>query len=94
VAPGQTGRYGIGGPALAEQSGYPVVPVAHNAGQFWPRRGFLKRPGTVRMVIGPTIETRGKSAEEIRDEAQSWIETVTRELENSGSQAGAGKKAG
>lgn len=81
VAPGETGRYGIGGPALAEASAYPIVPVAHNAGSFWPRRGFLKRPGTVRMVIGPTIETRGKRAEEIRDEARTWIETATREIE-------------
>ncbi|MDX9739820.1 MAG: lysophospholipid acyltransferase family protein [Gammaproteobacteria bacterium] len=81
VASGETGRYGIGGPALAEESGYPVVPVAHNAGQFWPRRGFLKRPGTVRMMIGPTIETHGKSAEEIRDEAKAWIEAATREIE-------------
>lgn len=88
VAPGETGRYGIGGPALAEQAGYPVVPIAHNAGQFWPRRGFLKQPGTVRMVIGPTIDTRGKSAEEIRDEAQAWIEPVTRELESGGPQSG------
>jgi hypothetical protein len=33
------------------------------------------------MVLGPTIETRGKRAEEIRDEARTWIDTATREIE-------------
>ncbi len=56
VAPGTRKRYGMGGAVLAAETGYPVVPVAHNAGSFWPRRGFLKRPGTVRVVIGPVID--------------------------------------
>lgn len=81
VAPGTRRRYGIGGAALAAETGYPVVPVAHNAGTFWPRRGFFKRPGTVRVVIGPVIESRGKSAEEIRDLAETWIENKMQELE-------------
>jgi 1-acyl-sn-glycerol-3-phosphate acyltransferase len=25
----------------------PVVPVIHNSGRFWPRRGFVKKPGVV-----------------------------------------------
>lgn len=81
VAPGATRRYGIGGAALAAESGYPVVPVAHNAGSFWPRNGFLKKPGTVRVVIGPVIRTRGKSAEDINRAAEGWIEGKMRELE-------------
>jgi 1-acyl-sn-glycerol-3-phosphate acyltransferase len=81
VAPGHRRRYGVGGAALAAASGFPVVPVAHNAGHFWPRRGFLKRPGTVRVVIGPPIHTRGKSSEEINRRAEEWIEATMRELE-------------
>jgi len=82
MAPGATRRYGIGGAALAAESGYPVVPVAHNAGSFWPRRGFLKKAGTIRVVIGPVIHTRGKSAEEINRAAEEWIEREMRDLEN------------
>ncbi len=82
MAPGTTRRYGIGGAALAAESGYPVVPVAHNAGSFWPRRGFLKKPGTIRVVIGPTIHTHGKSAEDINRVAEEWIEGKMRDLEN------------
>jgi 1-acyl-sn-glycerol-3-phosphate acyltransferase len=80
VAPGNTGRYGIGGAVLAASSGYPVVPVAHNAGEFWPRRGFIKRPGTITVVVGPSIDSRGKDAETIREEARAWIEKKSREI--------------
>jgi 1-acyl-sn-glycerol-3-phosphate acyltransferase len=59
---------------LAVRGGCPVVPVAHNAGEFWPRRGFIKRPGTIRIVIGPTIDTRGRSAQEVNTMAEEWIE--------------------
>lgn len=82
MAPGATRRYGIGGAALAAESGYPVVPVAHNAGSFWPRRGFLKKPGTIHVVIGPMIHTHGKSAEEINRLAEEWIEGKMCDLEN------------
>jgi 1-acyl-sn-glycerol-3-phosphate acyltransferase len=81
VAPGTRRRYGIGGAVLAAESGYPVVPVAHNAGSFWPRRGFLKRPGTIRVVIGPVIDPYGKSAEEIRRLAEEWVEGTMADLE-------------
>ena len=74
VAPGEKGRYAPGGAMLAARSGYPVVPVAHNAGEFWPRRGFIKRPGTVRFVIGPVIASRGRSAQEINTLTEQWIE--------------------
>jgi 1-acyl-sn-glycerol-3-phosphate acyltransferase len=74
MAPGQRGRYALGGAILAEHSGYPVVPVAHNAGEYWPRRQFIKRPGTIRLVIGPVIETRGRKAQDINAEVEAWIE--------------------
>jgi 1-acyl-sn-glycerol-3-phosphate acyltransferase len=81
VAPGTRKRYAIGGAILAAETGYPVVPVAHNAGSFWMRRGFMKKPGTVRVVIGPTIDPRGKKAEEIIKRTEDWIENKMKELE-------------
>lgn len=74
VAPGQRGRYAPGGAMLAVRNGAPVVPVAHNAGEFWPRRGFIKRPGTIRIVIGPVIDTRERDAQEVNAMAERWIE--------------------
>ena len=82
VAPGTRKRYAMGGAILAAETGYPVVPVAHNAGSFWLRRGFLKKPGTVRVVIGPTIDPRGKKAEEIIKQTEEWIENKMVELES------------
>ena len=81
VAPGTRKRYAMGGAVLAAETGYPVVPVAHNAGSFWPRRGFLKRPGTVRVVIGPVIDPSGQKAEAIIKQAEEWIENKMVELE-------------
>ena len=75
VAPGTKKRYLPGGAALAQRTGYPVVPVAHNAGDFWPRRSFTKRPGTVRLVIGPVIDSRGRSAAQINQRVEHWIES-------------------
>jgi 1-acyl-sn-glycerol-3-phosphate acyltransferase len=75
TAPGKKGRYRIGGALLAERTGYPVTPVAHNAGEFWPRRQFLKKPGTIQVRIGPPIETGNKTAQQILSEAEQWIES-------------------
>jgi 1-acyl-sn-glycerol-3-phosphate acyltransferase len=74
MAPGQTRRYGVGGAAVAAETGALVVPVAHNAGYFWPRRGLLKKPGTIRVVIGKPIVTKGRDPREINEEAQRFIE--------------------
>jgi len=79
VAPGVIGQYKLGGARLATATGYPVIPVAHNAGRCWPRRRFIKRPGTIRLVIGPVIETTGRTADEVLKLAKGWIEdTMTR----------------
>jgi 1-acyl-sn-glycerol-3-phosphate acyltransferase len=75
VSPGEKGRYGIGGSWLAAETGAPVVPVAHNAGEVWPKNAFIKRPGTVTVRIGPAIDSTGKSAAEITRAVEAWIET-------------------
>ena len=80
TAPGEHRKYGIGGSILAEKSGYPVVPIAHNAGVFWKRRGLKKHPGTIDVVVGKPIETRGKKASEITREVENWIESEVAKL--------------
>jgi 1-acyl-sn-glycerol-3-phosphate acyltransferase len=79
VPAGQRGRYGLGGAMLAERTGRPVVPIAHNAGVFWARRDVRKYAGVIEVVIGPPIETRGLRATEINRAVEEWIEeTVAR----------------
>lgn len=83
VAPGTKKRYGIGGGMLAEKAGYPVIPIAHNAGVFWRRRGLNKYPGTIEVVIGEPITTEGKTASEIMQTVESWIEAQVANLPDS-----------
>lgn len=81
MPPGERGRYNPGGAMLASRAGVPVVPVAHNSGSFWSRRGFLKRPGVIDVRIGPPIEVEGKRPKQINAEAEAWIEAQMAELE-------------
>lgn len=80
MAPGETRRYGVSGALLAAAAGKQVVPVAHNAGYFWPRRGLTKRRGLIRVVIGPPIDCAGRDPREINEEAQRWIEAQVARL--------------
>ena len=75
VAAGEKGRYGIGGGWLAANTGAPVVPVAHNAGEVWAKDAFIKHPGTITISIGPVINSQDKSASDIMREVEAWIET-------------------
>ena len=81
MPPGQTRRYGMGGAVLASETGVPVVPLAHNAGRFWLQGRFDILPGTFRMRIGPPIDTRGLSPEEINARAKAWINQAMAEID-------------
>lgn len=76
MAAGETRRYGVSGALLASRTGCPVVPIAHDAGHYWARRGWMKRPGTIRVIIGPPITTAGRDARAINEEAQAWMENA------------------
>ncbi len=80
VAPGETGRYGIGGAWLATHTDTPVLPVAHNAGEVWPKHAFLKYPGTITVSIGPVISSQGKKADALNEEVRIWIESEMKQL--------------
>ncbi len=80
MAPGETRKYGISGAALAKEAGVLIVPVAHNAGDFWQRRELTKRPGTVRLCIGPPIDPSTQSPKETNLIVQGWIEGKMNEI--------------
>lgn len=81
VAPGQAGKFGTSGGLLAARVGCPVVPVAHNAGSFWGKNGFLKYPGTIEIVIGEPLDGNALSAQELNQQAERWIESTMAKLE-------------
>jgi 1-acyl-sn-glycerol-3-phosphate acyltransferase len=71
---GETKRYGLGGVLLAQASGHKIVPVAHNAGYFWPRRTRHIVPGEISVVVGEPIDPTGRDPRELNEEIQAWIE--------------------
>lgn len=77
---GKRGRYGAGGAILATRTGTPIVPLAHNAGEYWGRYAFRKHAGTVQVVIGKPIVTAGRGPAEVNAEVEEWIEARMREL--------------
>ncbi|GAC1665495.1 MAG: lysophospholipid acyltransferase family protein [Steroidobacteraceae bacterium] len=74
VLAGEMRKFGVSGALLAIASGKSLVPLSHNAGAFWPRRGFLKKPGTIRVVIGEPIDPAGKSPRQLNQEVKLSIE--------------------
>lgn len=54
-APGDAPSYKYGIVELYDQLQLPVVPVAHAAGLYWPRRRFMRYPGTIRARFLPPI---------------------------------------
>ncbi len=76
---GETGKYARSGAALAISANVPLVLISHNAGYFWPADTFLKRPGIVDVVISKPIYPNGKTALELTNEAEQWIEANIRQ---------------
>lgn len=80
VAPGAYRRYKAGGAHLAVRTGYKVVPVAHNAGELWPRNAFIKKPGVVKVSVGAAIDPAGMAADELNKQVEAWIESEMRRI--------------
>jgi len=85
VPVGQAGKFSRSGAALAVNANLPVLPIAHNAGTFWPKSGWGKRPGTIQVVIGPAMraESEGpRAVAELNQRAEDWVNATVRQLEN------------
>jgi 1-acyl-sn-glycerol-3-phosphate acyltransferase len=83
IPPGQIGKFSRGGAALAVNAGLPVLPIAHNAGEFWPKQGWAKFPGTIQVVIGPLMHAEGegpRAVAEINERAFAWVVQTQQEI--------------
>jgi len=81
--PGQKETYQSGVASLYLHLKIPVIPIAHNAGLFWPRRGFTKYPGCVTLEALEPIQP-GLSREEFMRILEHRIESKTDELVHEG----------
>lgn len=69
----QLGKFASTGAGLAVKASTALVPVAHNAGSYWPRTDWRKQPGIVQVRVGPPLNSKGKTAITLNREAQDWI---------------------
>lgn len=75
---GETGKYKNGGSRLAVETNTVVVPVAHNAGECWPKNSFIKKPGLITVSIGKPISPEGLDSSELMAKVENWIESEMR----------------
>ncbi len=80
IAPGKHGTYYASASLLAIQAKVPIVPVAHNSGDFWRRREFRKRPGEICVRIGEPIDSQGMKARELNRMAENWVRKTMPEI--------------
>lgn len=79
VAPGTYRNYRVGVGVLYDELKLPIVPMALNAGLYWPRRSFLKKPGTIVVEILPPIPP-GLPRAEMMQELETRLEEATDRL--------------
>lgn len=77
---GSQGKYKSGGARLAVRTGTPVVPMAVNSGECWPKKRFVLTPGLITVSIGRPIPVAGREVDEVNSEVERWIEAEMRRL--------------
>jgi 1-acyl-sn-glycerol-3-phosphate acyltransferase len=81
--PGQKTNYHSGIASLYLHLNIPVIPIAHNAGLYWPRRGFLKFPGDISLeLLDPILP--GLNKQEFMGILERTIEKNTDDLIHKG----------
>jgi 1-acyl-sn-glycerol-3-phosphate acyltransferase len=71
---GEKVKFARGGANIAVASDALVLPIAHNAGEFWPHGSFIKYPGVITVKIGNPISTSTLTSADISDLAKEWID--------------------
>ena len=81
VAVGEKGRYARSGAEMAIKAGVPLVPIAHNSGEHWLNKHFVKLPGTITVVIGDAINTEAhNNSKALCNQSEDWIEKTVSEI--------------
>jgi 1-acyl-sn-glycerol-3-phosphate acyltransferase len=83
--PGADPDYKPGATALYLNLKAPAVPFGLNSGLYWPRRKFLRYPGTIIIEFGQQIPA-GLNRKEFSQLAQDKIEEITNRLVKEGRQ--------
>jgi 1-acyl-sn-glycerol-3-phosphate acyltransferase len=77
---GENVTYKSGVTYISEALGVPVVPVAINAGKFWPKSLFIKRSGNAVIEFLPAMPPAGMAKEAWLKDLRERVETATTAL--------------
>ncbi|MFI8482214.1 lysophospholipid acyltransferase family protein [Pseudomonas sp. NPDC078700] len=83
IPTGQIGKFSRGGASLAVNANLPVLPIAHDAGKYWPKEGWGKKPGTIQVIIGAPMHAEGtgpRAIAELNDRAFAWVSQAQRDI--------------
>ncbi|WP_237263962.1 lysophospholipid acyltransferase family protein [Thiomicrorhabdus immobilis] len=74
IKPRELSEINSGGAILAKQEKVPVYLVAHNAGEFWPKGTFIKKPGIVEVYVKQLQNVTDKDIKTINLESKDWFQ--------------------
>jgi 1-acyl-sn-glycerol-3-phosphate acyltransferase len=80
---GQRGKYHRGVVTLYKKLNVPILPVAHNAGQYFSLKTFIKRRGHIVFNFLPPIEP-GKAEDDVLPLLEEAIESACAEISQPG----------
>lgn len=80
IPPGQSGRFKQGAARVAQAAGVPLVPIALNAGECWPKNAWTKYPGLITVSIGTPIDSAAGDSRQLTEQLQTWIEDEMKRL--------------
>lgn len=83
ISPGVESKYKMGAFIFASRIQHPVLPIAHNAGEFWPKHSFIKYPGTITVSIGESFNALGMDAADVKQKVENWIRHELLEISDS-----------
>ncbi|VAW69238.1 Acyl-CoA:1-acyl-sn-glycerol-3-phosphate acyltransferase [hydrothermal vent metagenome] len=82
ISPGVESKYKMGAFIFASRISHPVLPVAHNAGEFWPKHSFIKYPGVITVSIGEAFDASAMKPDEVKQKVEGWIRQELSEISN------------
>lgn len=80
ISPGVESKYKMGAFIFASRISHPVLPIAHNAGEFWPKHSFIKYPGVITVSIGEAFNANGMKPDEVKQKVEGWIRQELKEI--------------
>lgn len=73
TSPKDEQAFNKGAAMLATSANVSILPIVHNAGYVWPGKRWRKFPGSIRVVVGPVIESEGKKTAVLHEEMSAWM---------------------